>query len=271
LQFFKPKFIAYSLFLIVLFNSFPCYAQDHKEIKKNLPQTLQRMHFIIYHNDKSYANKVSWKAEYSYKKIIRHFGIDGFRPWEEKSKCRIYLFENRDDYVGLSGAPSWSAGCAMDSPPRLFIYKGALGLLENTLPHEITHLIFHLLIPREKIPLWLDEGMAQYEEKDWDAGHVKGYLKDCVEQGAYIHFDELFSLSNYPSKQEKINIFYAESASIIDYLRKQQIASLYGKFILKIRHGKTVDQALKETYHPKFKNGTTDLEKYWLKYIQTKY
>ncbi|MDP8261360.1 MAG: peptidase MA family metallohydrolase [Candidatus Kappaea frigidicola] len=267
----KPKLISCSIIFIIFLNIGFCYAQEHKEIKKNLPQTLQRMHFIIYHNDKSYANKVSWKAEFCYKKIIRHFAIDGFRPWEKKSKCRIYLFENRDDYIRLSGAPTWSGGCAMDDPPRLFIYKGAPKLIENTLPHEITHLIFHLLIPREKIPLWLDEGMAQYEEDDWDNGYVRGYLKNSVDEGVYIHFDELFYIKNYPSKQEKKNLFYAESASIIGYLRKQQIASLYGNFILKIRHGKSVDQALKETYHPKFKNGISDLEKYWIKYIQTKY
>jgi hypothetical protein len=271
LKFLKVKFIASIVILLIFFNTLICSAQDHKEIKKNLPQTLKRMHFIIYHNDKSYANKVSWKAEYSYKKIIRHFGIDGFKPWQEDNKCRIYLFENREDYIRLSGAPSWSGGCAMDDPPRLFIYKGAPKLTENTLPHEITHLIFHLLIPRENIPLWLDEGMAQYEEDDWDTGYTKAYLKNSVDQGVYIHFDELFSLKNYPSNQEKNSLFYAESASIIDYLRKQQIASLYGKFILKIRHGKTVDQALKETYHPKFKNGIADLEKYWLKYVQTRY
>ena len=271
MRFTKVKLIIFSLFLLVFVNFDLCYAHDHQKIRKNLPQALQRMHFIIYHNDKSYANKVSWKAEYSYKKIIRHFGIDGFLPWEKKNKCRIYLFENRDDYIKLSEAPSWSGGCAMDNPPRLFIYKGAPNLIENTLPHEITHLIFHLLIPGERIPLWLDEGMAQYEEKDWDTGYIKRYLKSHVDEGVYIRFDELFSLRNYPNNQEKLTLFYAESASIIDYLRKQQIASLYGNFILKIRHGKSVEQALKETYHPKFKNGIADLEKYWLKYIQTRY
>jgi hypothetical protein len=257
--------------LILLLSCGAASGADHKEIRKNLPQGFKRMHFIIYHNDRSFANKVSWKAEYCYKKIIRHFDIDGFRPWENDNKCRIYLFENRDDYVRLSGAPSWSGGCAMDDPPRLYIYKGSSELIENILPHEITHLIFHLLIPREKIPLWLDEGMAQYEEDDWDTGYIKGYLKEHIDNGVYIPLDELFSIQRYPGNQEKLNLFYAQSASVIEYLRKRQIASLYGKFILKIRHGKSIERALKETYHPKFKNGIKDLEEYWLEYVQTKY
>ncbi|MCK5306642.1 MAG: hypothetical protein KAJ66_05850 [Candidatus Omnitrophica bacterium] len=259
------------ILLIGVLLSQPAAANGKKAGSLGLPQVLKRMHFVIYHNDRSYANKVSWKAEYSYKKILRHFNVQGFRPWEGKEKCVIYLFENRAEYIKKSKAPEWSGGCARDNPPRLYIYKGAEDLLKNTLPHEITHLIFHELIPRSKIPLWLDEGMAQYEEDKWGSGVFKDYLKDRVKKGIYISFDELFSMKRYPSGDEKISLFYAESASIIDYLRKKQIASLFGKFLLKIRRGKPVGKALSETYYPKFKYGVADLERKWKKYVVNKY
>ena len=103
----------------------PAAADEKKAGSLGLPQVLKRMHFVVYHDDRSYANKVSWRAEYSYKKILRHFNVQGFRPWEKKEKCTIYLFKSRDEYLKKSKAPEWSGGCARDNPPRLYIYKGA--------------------------------------------------------------------------------------------------------------------------------------------------
>ena len=113
--------------------------------------------------------------------------------------------------------------------------------------------------------------MAQYEEDKWGSGALKDYLRGRVKKDIYICFDELFNMKCYPSGNEKISLFYAESASIIDYLRKKQIASLFGKFLLKIRRGKPVGKALSETYYPKFKRGVSDLEKKWIKYVVSEY
>jgi len=236
-----------------------------------LPQILKRMHFVIYHNNQSFANKISWKAEYSYKKIIRHFNINGFHPWEKDKKCTIYIFKNREDFIKGAKAPSWSTGLARYNPPRLYIYKGSRDLIENTLPHEVTHLIFAEFMDRNKIPLWLNEGMAQYEEEKWDKGYTKGYLKSHVRKGIYIKLDKLFNMKTYPAGEEELRLFYFQSASVIDYLREEQIASLFGKFLLKIKEGKSVELALKQTYQWKFQSGIPELEDRWIKYIKTRY
>lgn len=260
------------LFFSLLLAVKPAAAQE-KGSDYGLPQYIKRMHFIVYHDDRSFANKVSWKAEYYYKRILRHFSIDGFRPWEDDDKCTIYIFNDRNDYVKYSGAPVWSGACQRDNPPRIYIYKGnqkeLSNLINNILPHEMTHAIFHELMPRKYIPLWLDEGMAQYEEKNWGGGQMQDYLSKYVKDGSHIELNRLFSFSSYPSDQVELFLFYAQSASIIEYLRKRQISSLFGKFLLKIRHGKSVEQALRETYYPKFNGGIPEFEKYWIKYVKT--
>ena len=266
------KAVLISAVLLVFIFFMPVSFAKSKVDRCGLPQVLKRMHFVIYHNNQSFANKISWKAEYYYKKIIRHFNINGFHPWEKDKRCTIYIFENRDSFVKRAGAPSWSIGLARYNPPRLYIYyKGSRNLIENTLPHELTHLIFGEFMDRNKIPLWLNEGMAQYEEEKWDKGYAKRYLKSHIKEGIYIKLGELFKMERYPQDKEKLNLFYLESASVIDYLRKEQIASLFGKFLLKVKQGKSVELSLKEIYQWKFEGGIPELEERWIRFIKARY
>ena len=75
-------------------------------------EKLERGHFVIYHSNRTLANKVSWKAEYHYKRILNHLGVKGFRPWESESKCPVYIYKTHSDFIKGTGAPEWSAGRA---------------------------------------------------------------------------------------------------------------------------------------------------------------
>ena len=174
----NKKKIILIIIAIVLFVCFPEVNSDEKINNYGLPQILKRMHFVIYHDDRRAANNISWKAEYYYKRIIRHFNVPGFRPWTDNKKCTIYLFKVRDDFIKNAKAPLWSAGLARYNSPRLYIYEDSPNLIEGTLPHELTHLIFAEFMDRQKIPSWLNEGMAQYEEEKWDKGYSYCQKKD---------------------------------------------------------------------------------------------
>jgi len=265
------RIILLIMILLILDLSPSLYAQEETVDNCGLPEILKRLHFVVYHNDRQTANNVSWKAEYYYKRILRHFNIEDFHPWEKDKKCTIYIFDSRDDFIKGAGAPGWSGGLARYNPPRLYIYKDAKDLIKNTLPHEITHLIFSEFMDRNKIPLWLNEGMAQYEEEKWDKGYAKRYLESHIRKGIYIKLDKLFSMKHYPKNDEKRYLFYLQSASVIDYLRKEQIASLFGEFLIRIKQGKSVEDALKQIYQWKFQGGIPDLEERWIKYIKTRY
>jgi len=256
---------------LILDLSSSLYAQKETVDNCSLPEILKRMHFVVYHNDYQAANNISWKAEYYYKRILRHFNVEDFHPWEKDKKCTIYIFESKDSFIKEADAPEWSDGLARYNPPRLYVYKGSRNLIKNILPHEITHLIFSEFMDRNEIPLWLNEGMAQYEEEKWDKGYSKRYLKNHIRRGIYIKLDELFNMKDYPKDEEERYLFYLQSASIIDYLRKEQIASLFGEFLTKIKEGKSVEDALKQTYQWKFQGGIPDLEERWIKYIKTRY
>ena len=237
-------------------------------------EKLERGHFVVYHNDRSFANKLSWKAEYHYKRIINHFGVKKFRPWEGKDKCPIYLYNTKDQYLKATGAPEWSAGLAQYGNFRFSSYKNAPNLLVDTLPHEMTHMLFYLFMEKKPIPLWLNEGMAQFEEEDRSAIYRrKKSIKQHVRKGTYLKLSELFKMS-YLSKNmadEEVALFYDEAASLIDHLITDNIRTNYGRFLSALKKGETIEAALKKSYQWKYKNGTSDLEKRWLEFARKKY
>ena len=187
-------------------------------------QKMSRGHFIIYHNNRPYANKILWKAEYHYKRIINHIGVKNFRPWEgeDKKRCRIYLYPSKEVYIAATGAPEWSAGLAHGSITKISLYEGVKGLEDSTLPHELTHIILHELWGKKPIPLWLNEGMAQFEEEDeYKIFHRKKRMRDMARSGAYFDLDKLFAMRRVPPNN--VDLFYDQSASIIDYLIKDNL------------------------------------------------
>ena len=231
-------------------------------------QKMSRGHFIIYHNNRPQANKILWKAEYHYKRIVNHIGVKNFRPWEgeDKERCLIYLYPSKEVYMAKTGAPEWSAGLAHGDITKISLYEGVKELERSILPHELTHLILYELWGKKPIPLWLNEGMAQFEEEvENEIFHRKKIMKNMVRSGAYFKLNKLFAMRHVPSNN--VSLFYAQSASVIDYLIKDNLRANFGRFLIMVKDGK-VDSALKEAFQWKYKNGISDLEERWLDFIQ---
>ena len=121
-----------------------------------------------------------------------------------------------------------------------------------------------------RIPLWLNEGMAQFEEDSNDSkSRRKRSIKSSLKQGEFFPLDELFAMNSVPG--DNVELFYAQSASVVDYLMTDNIRTNYAKFLLVIKGGGSIDAALKDVYQWKYKNGVADLEKRWQDFVRKKY
>ena len=231
---------------------------------------LERGHFIVYHNNRDLANKLSWKAEYHYKRIVHHLGLKEFRPWEDENKCPIYLYKTKSGYLKATGAPEWSMGSAQYQPFRFSSYEEAPDLFVDTLPHEMTHMLLYLFMDKKSIPIWLDEGMAQFEEEEQSSNyHRKRLMKWHIKEGTYIGLNELINMQRIP--EDKVGLFYAEAASVVDHLITDNIRANFGRFLTYLKKDYTVEDALKKSYQWKYRNGISDLEKRWLDFVKKKY
>lgn len=224
----------------------------------SLPEKLEKMHFIIYHQNYLYASSLVFKAELAYKKILHDLGVVNFSFWD-RFKCVLLLFPTKEIYLSSVSAPPWSGALAHYSRFFFATFEKAPGLEEKSLPHELSHLALQMFMGSEvRIPLWLNEGLAVYEQEG--ARDYLDYMKQNLARGKFFPLSELFNMTEYPYEPA---LFYAQSASIIYYLKEKNISSLFAQFLLKIKEGLSVDQALKDVYQWKFQKGAMDLERRW--------
>lgn len=229
-------------------------------------------HFIIYYyDDYRFARRVIRKAEDYYRRIARDIGFVRYKDfWLADKRCKIYIYKTHQDYIKSTNQPDWSGGCVSYKEKVIKTYQWSEHLLDSLLPHELTHIIFREFVGFENknIPLWLDEGIACYEERHKRReSHL--LVKRAIYRGGYIPLEELSKLDiTKESDVELADLFYAEATSIVEFLIKRHTPSRFTELCRLLRDGKKLDETLKFVYHFKDLN---DLEDEWLRYIRNKF
>ena len=91
--------------------------------------------------------------------------------------------------------------------------------IEVTLRHELCHLLLHHHIQGDRLPKWLDEGVAQ-----WVSGGIGEFLMEQKESilDAAVLAGNLLDLKDltrtFPGDRKSLSLAYQESRSIVDYL-----------------------------------------------------
>ncbi len=94
--------------------------------------------------------------------------------------------------------------------------------IEVTLRHELCHLLLHSYLRRDRMPKWLDEGIAQ-----WVSGGIgefaleqkESLLNRAVLTGRLLDISGLFS--TFPGDAESFSLAYQESRSLVDFIVDQ--------------------------------------------------
>lgn len=162
------------------------------------------------------ANKVLSILNDAYYRIGADFN---FYP-KEKVTVMIYT---QDQYGEVTGNPDWLPGQAEGNGTiRLTAsdIEKSQERLENVLYHEYTHILLYRKVGL-KIPRWLDEGLAQYQERS-DGKKITGpelkLLKKHLSNGDLIPLAELASAWGATKDQERVSLAYVEAKLLILYL-----------------------------------------------------
>jgi hypothetical protein len=226
-------------------------------------------HFVIYYVNASedFISAVEEHAERYYKEISQDLGFIRYRYWRADERAQIYIYDNAEDFLASGQAAHWSSATAQTRSKIIRSFPTAHGFFDSTLPHELGHIIFREFIGHQaRIPLWLEEGVAMYQEKAkrWGANDE---VRRAIEEGDFMDLDELSAF--FPSRRterQKIDLFYAEAASIVYYLIQEQGTSRFVRFCRKLQDGIIFEEALKSVYI-RFRN-LDELNKAWVDYIK---
>jgi len=226
-------------------------------------------HFIVYYNnaDESFLNKVVNASEDYYDKIADALGFRRYDFWLWDNRAKIYVYDDAKSYQLATGQPEWSAGAALPREKIIYTFPNENGFLQSILPHELGHIIFHEFVGfnNPAIPLWLDEGVACYQETG-RRQQARGFVQQAIRDGRFMNLDSLAGFNLLFSQDtDAVNLFYAESLSIIDYLIKRFGSDKFVLFCQILRDKKDLAGAMRYTY------SFSDLKEFdaaWQKYIK---
>jgi len=221
-------------------------------------------HFSVFYRDVAQAKIVSDKAEYYFEKISYDLGYEGKIKWDKK--CQVYIEEDVDKWkkflkdIGFDPelvggfVPNYTKG-------EMFLCAVSDGYLAITFPHELTHLIFREIAGKSTIPLWLNEGLANYEASVTSISN-KLLIKQ-IKKGKHILLGDLLRMG-YPKGKEMRELFYAQSEKLVEFLIVQYGRKKFRRFcdlILK-------DRSFKDSLFIAYKGDFEDIEDFNIKLVE---
>jgi hypothetical protein len=226
-------------------------------------------HFVFYYhpNDKRLMESLIDNAEALRRDVVKDLGVD----FMEKTK--VYLAPSFKQYQELQPGgeiPSWSAAVAYPSLNLIIIQspkaiKGQSIDLGKILKHEFTHIALgKAFSKREEIPLWLNEGLAMYESREWDLSRISTITR-AVLTDSLIPLSEITRL--FPLEANKAELAYSESFYLISFLISQYGKENFHRFLKEYSGGKALKEVLREVYGIKWE----DFEEKWKNYLKVRF
>lgn len=235
--------------LLTAFLFSPCAFADTKDWK-----VAKSTHFLVFYQNAypDFIDRVMERTEDDYNRIAYSLGFTRFNFWLWDNRARIYIYDDKAEYQEATLQPEWSSGSALIGSKEKTIYSfiNEERFFENILPHEMGHIIFKEFVgfANPAIPLWLDEGVASYQEglRLESASRV---LRKAIKENKFMRLEELFNFNPYgPADSATVGIFYAEAVSLVDFLIKEFGKDRFVLFCQHLRDKRNFQRAMAYVY-----------------------
>jgi len=199
---------------------------------------------LWYNGDGEFASELMNACQEGLARLTQEFGAYLERP------VTVYVYASSQELQGAMISPQeWTGGVAFTefgiiaigiSPDSIDWGKGAL-------VHELTHLVVHQIVfsPYGLLPVWLDEGLAMYNEGELSP-QLRSRLEEAISEGNLLSVRSL--CSPFSADPEKAYLSYAESYSLVEYLLDSYSGDNMLDLLTLIKQGSTYDEALIEAY-----------------------
>ena len=218
-------------------------------------------HFVIHYkrSEKFEGSQIRDFLRDSYRSVSHDFG------YYLNYKTTVILYD-KDEYEAIEKMPHWS-GALYDGKIRIPIYgvKAKAENLHKFIQHELTH-VFIIDMSANHCPVWLHEGLAQYEEN-------KIIPIDLVLFKTAARRNELFSWNDLQkgvagiADQSKAVLFYHQSYMMATYLIDKYRFVKIKQLLLAMAKGQSLEDAFQATYGM----SSADFMAKWNKEVQAQF
>ncbi|MEJ5285555.1 MAG: hypothetical protein ACP5Q5_11070, partial [Brevinematia bacterium] len=177
--------------------------------------------------------------------------ITNFFEINKMDKVKIIVYDSKEKFIKKSKAPDWAIAACIDKRTVLTYLPFYNPQTEKTylnydmLLHEFVHSAIRYKFPTNRIPVWIDESIAQYLSKTYLNPISLGYVKE----GDYPTFFEIESYSG----QKVYQVGYVLAEFILNKLGKDKMFKI-------IENDGNISKAINLT--------TLQLEEEWHKYLK---
>ncbi len=246
---------------LLLYNNSPVYCE-----KSWL--TVKSTHFFVHYRNapSDFIEDLVEKSEEYYDKIAEDLGFRRYDFWLWDNRAKIYIYDDAEEYQAQTGQPSWSIGSVVPKDKIIHAFPGVRDFFTTVLPHEMGHIIFREFVgfDNSSVPLWLDEGVARYQERARYMAASR-ILKRDWQEGRLISLPELSNFNpRLVNNPDSVNLFYAEAIGVVEFLIKEFGKDKFVYFCQNIRDKKNLNSAISSTYP--FKD-LLELDKAWKEYL----
>ncbi len=203
-------------------------------------------YFLIYRQAKPITDTL--KQKFSALRSALMTDLMPFSVMRKGERMLIVYFSNREDYTSYTNRPFWSGACS--DLIRRTIYLIESPVVMPYALHEMSHIYFDSFFEPKPSPLWLSEGVAVESQKK-QFPEETAWVDDTLENHhtSFEHLDDLFetiTLENFSNDEAKL--WYTQSFSVVDYLRKTRTSQEFYNFCKYIKEGNKINQALFKAY-----------------------
>jgi len=220
---------------------------DERYLWQSLTSTVPQgneLSLFWYEGGDSFARELMDTCQEGLARLTQDIGTYPERP------VKIYIYASTSDLKGAMIFPQeWTGGVAFTafSSIAIGIPPSELDWGKRALVHELTHLVVHqaTFSPYGQLPIWLDEGLAMYNEGELDPV-FRSYLQEAILEDKLISVRSL--CSPFSAETEKARLSYAQSYSLVEYLLDNHGQDRMLELLTILKQGSTYDEALTEVY-----------------------
>lgn len=203
-------------------------------------------HFIIRYNRKEEfrGSEIREYLRDAYRSISRDLG----HYLDFKTVVILY---GESEYKSISSIPHWS-GALFDGKIRIPAYDKNFSRkkLQQLINHELTH-VFASDISSDHCPVWLHEGLAEYQENKIIPVDLQLYRLAAISKDLYSA-EVLANGVSEETNEVRVHVFYQQSFVIVSSLIEQFRMMSIKRLLQKIEKGASFDEVFKEVFSVSF-------------------
>ncbi len=184
--------------------------------------------------------------------------------WNLPQRPTVVLIQNREMFRQLAGHPLIAA-YAVPADNLIVIDFGRLNRRprrgKSLLKHEMVHLLLHMHIAGNRLPRWLEEGVAQWASDgvvDLLEEPRSAMLTEAILSGTVLPLADL--AGSFPTDDHALLLAYAQSRSVVAFIADNYGSEKIGKILGLLKDGSGIEDAVLRSLSV----SVHDLEKRWL-------